>query len=177
MLRDEKWRLCGRPWCVLQKGDLRVPVFRKRTEDDELPRKYHARMAAYCHLMEIAEGARSPYGIIVKGETFAAVTVPGTLRTRAMFHEALKAARRTIRDSEEINRQPPPPDNPNLCRECPYGLPLRVRADERYLRHGAPLEPHVARDRRRKKYHSHCGDLFRWVPKHERAGALELSET
>jgi len=53
------------------------------------------------------------------------------------------------------------PENPNLCRECPFGLLLRVRSDGRYLRHGAPLELRVALDRRRKRYHSHCGDRFR----------------
>ena len=67
-------------------------------------------MAAYCHLLEVCEGARSPYGVILKGETFAAVTVPNTQRTRAMFHEALLAAREVVRESEEVNRSPLPPE-------------------------------------------------------------------
>jgi len=171
-----EWRLGGRPWRLLEHGDLRIPVFKHRTPWKDLYPQHLVRMAAYCHLLEIAEGARSPYGVIVKGETFAAVTVPNTARTRAMFREALIAARRTIREAEEVNKRPSPPENPNTCRECPFGLPLRVRSDERYLRHGGPLELHVARDRRRKKYHSHCGDRFGWLPTHERAEALELSD-
>ena len=81
-----------------------------------------------------------------------------------------------IREAEEVNKPPLPPDNPNMCRDCPFGLPLRVRSDERYLHHGAPVELNVAHDRRRKKCHSHCGDRFRWLAPHHRVEDLELSD-
>ena len=130
-------------------------------------------MAAYCHLLGVSEGARSPYGVIIKGETFAAVTVPNTPRTQAMFREALVAARRAVRESEEVNSNPPPPENANLCHECPYRLACSATSQRTVLRHGAPIEPKVAKDPRGNEYHSHCGDRFRWIPPHRDAIAME----
>ena len=174
--QDPDWQLGGKPWRVLEYGDLRIPVFKPRRPWKDLFRQHIARMAAYCHLLEINEGgARSPYGVIVKGETFAAVTVPNTPRTQAIFREALLAARRTVRESEEVNEHPPGPTNNGHCRECPFGWPVRLRPGEHYLRHGGAIEPKIVRDRRKREYHSHCGDRFRWIPSHLQAEAMELS--
>ena len=172
---DPSWKLGGRPWRVLEYGDLRIPVFKHRAPWKDLFPQHFVRMAAYCHLLEVCEGARSPYGVILKGQTYSAVTVPNTQRTRAMFHQALLAAREVVRESEEVNRSPLPPE-PSLCHDCPCGWPVRLRSDERYLRHGGPLQQKVARDHQRRKYHSHCGDRFQWIPPHRQAIELGLSD-
>ena len=174
--RKPSWKLGGTPWRVLEYGDLRIPVFRHRRPWKDLFRQHFVRMAAYCHLLEFSEGARSPYGVIIKGESFAAVAVPNTPRTQAIFREALVAARRVVRESEEVNSNPPPPENVKLCHECPFGWPVGLRPGERYTRHGAPIEPKVATDPRRNEYHSHCGDRFRWIPPHRDALAMDLSD-
>jgi hypothetical protein len=174
--QDADLRLGGKPWRVLEYGDLRIPVFKPRRPWKDLFPQHFVRMTAYCHLLEINEGARSPYGVIVKGETFAAVTVPNTPRTQAMFHEALRAARRTVREAEEINGRPHGPKDRGFCRECPFGWPVRLRPGEPYLRHGAPIALNVAKDRRETEYHSHCGDRFGWIPPHQMAEAMELVE-
>ena len=171
-----QWKLGGTPWRVLEHGDLRIPVFKARRPWKDLFRQHFVRMAAYCHLLEFSEGFRSPYGVIVKGETFAAVTVPNTPRTQAIFREALLAARRTICDAEEVNRSPPGPEGDGFCRECHLGWPVRLRPGERYLRHGAPMEPKPVVDGRKTQYHSHCGDRFRWIPPHRIAVAMGLSD-
>jgi CRISPR/Cas system-associated exonuclease Cas4 (RecB family) len=173
---DPAWKLGARPWRILEYGDLRIPVFNHRTPWKDLFHQHVVRMAAYCHLLEITEGAESPYGVIVKGKTFAAVTVPNTSRTRAVFREALIAARRTIRESEEINACPPEPGNEGICRDCHFGWPIRLQGEERFLRHGAPIEPKAVKDEKKTKYHSHCGDRFRWLPQHRGAVAMDLSE-
>jgi len=173
---DAARKLGGKPWRVLEYGDLRIPVFKPRRPWKDLYRQHFVRMAAYCHLLETSEGARSPYGVIVKGDTFDAVTVPNTERTQAMFGEALVAARRTVRDSEEVAKRPPPPLDETICSECHVGRPVRLRSGQRYLRHGKPMGLKVAEDRRKKEYHSHCGDRFDWLPPHRQALALELSD-
>jgi len=174
--RDIDWRLGGKPWRVLEYGNLRIPVFKPRQPWKDLYPQHIVRMVAYCHVLSVAVGARSPYGVIIKGETFAAVTVPNTPQTRAMFHEALLAARQTIRRSEELNERPAGPANSEFCRTCPFGCPVRLRPELRYLRHGRPIEPKVVRDHRKREYHSHCGDRFRTIPPHREATSLELSD-
>lgn len=170
------WKLGGKPWRVLEYGDLRIPVFKHGKPWKDLFHQHFVRMAAYCHLLEVSEGVRSPYGVIVKGETFAAVTVPNTLRTQAVFREALRSARQTVRESEEVNKRPPAPDDGGICRTCHVGWPVPLQSGERYLRHGTPLEPKAVKDHTRREYHSHCGDRFRWIPPSLHAQALGLSD-
>ena len=62
---DPVWRVVGGPWRVLQDGPRLIPVFRKRRGKPELNRQQVARMAAYCHLMEVAEQALSPYAVVL----------------------------------------------------------------------------------------------------------------
>ena len=164
-----EWKLGGKPWRVLEYGDLRIPVFKHRRHWKDLYRQHFVRMVAYCRLIETAEGFRSPYGVIIKGETFAAVTVPNTPRTRAMFREALPAARQTICDSEEVNRYPPKPEHEGVCEHCHLAWRTRLHRRNRYLRHGVPIEPKPVPGARGAAYHSHCGDRFRWTPPFSRS--------
>ncbi|MHB0958746.1 MAG: hypothetical protein ACYC0X_15625 [Pirellulaceae bacterium] len=172
---DADWRLGGKPWRVLEHGDLRIPVFKPRRPWKDLFPQHFVRMAAYCRLLEINEGARSPYGVIVKGETYAAITVPNTARSQALFRQALWAARGIVRESEEVNRRPSPPEDLGICRECPFGRPVPLRPGARYLRRGAPITPKVLKDPRNRKYHSHCGDRFGWMAPHGLVEAMQLS--
>ena len=140
---DPKWRLAGKPWRVLKKGNLRIPVFRKRSLDEKLYKQHFARIAAYCHLLETCEGGECPYGIVMLGSTLKGLTVPCRPPARKAFHHGLIDARTMIRIIPDSGLEPGAPSNLNLCYGCPWGKPER----------GADI--------------SACGMRFNWIPPHE----------
>lgn len=172
-LRDRKWRVAGRPWRVLKKGSLRIPVWRRKDENAstrKLKGQHYARMAAYCHLLEKAEGGRSPYGIVLLGrEVYEGITVSNGVGSRAAFHKGLKEARHIV-SSAKGGQNPSPPDQRN-CLNCPKGKPFAYREGESDARTGrlnSPVNLHVSGIDRRY-YHSECGDRFKWLPPHQKA--------
>lgn len=174
-LRDERWRLAGRPWRVLRKGSLRIPVFRMTRYDPSKKRilydQHYSRIAAYCHLLERCEGAQSPFGIIVLGKTYDAFIIPNTPRWRKRFHDSLVQARSVILNANR-GYDPSPPERTGVCTACPRGKPFVADAYEtvsQINRYGQPvqIQPRVGVDGR--NYHSDCGDRFRWLPLHAKA--------
>jgi len=151
-LRDARWRLVGCPWRVLVAGDLRIPVFRKRSSDSSagkrLYRQHYARMAAYCHLLEACEGAESPYGIVMLGNSYDGITVPNQPGTRKTFHDALVATRKTI---SALGRADPSAAG-RLMKKC-----LAC--------------PHSWRDRHTGQ--SVCGERFHWRPPNTKSDEFE----
>lgn len=162
----DAWKLGGKPWRVLQHGDLRIPVFLHRTKWKGLFPQHFVRMTAYCRLLEVREGFRSPYGVILQSGSYAAVAIPNNSRSREALREALTKARSAIRDSEQANEFPPVPGNGAVCSECHLGRPRPFWKGQQFLRHQSPL-PAIVTSRR----HSHCGDRFRWVPPHKNSQA------
>lgn len=178
-LRYEPWRLAGRPWRVLRRGSLRIPVFRKRHCDGpkgRVPRRQHyARIAAYCHLLERVEGAESPYGIILFGGTYEGTAIPKNCAgSWKPFREGLEQARESIRAAEQ-GRDPPQPVQGQPCKRCHHGHPytrLSEQSADSRNGHELPIFSAVGVDRR--SYHSVCGDRFRWIPPHIKAIAKRL---
>ena len=161
-LRDERWRLMGRPWRVLRYGGLRIPVFRLVGER-RLRRQHYARMAAYCHLLETCEACRSPYGIVLFGETYEGVTVRNSPSSRKAFHDSLISARSIVQLGQR-GVPAPGPSHENCCLRCPLGYP-RVAARRWF----GTSEGYPKRGVDGRLYHSSCGDRFEWVPPHEKA--------
>lgn len=146
-LSDEKWRLVGKPWRVLHRHGLRIPVLRVRMDQPRLMRQHFARIAAYCHLLERNEpGISSPGGIVLL-DRYDGKYVPQNARSGSTFHHALLDTRRLLRNFSE-GSLPPRPDG-KRCYGCPFGRPTSSNW-------GA-------------SYHSDCGDEFAWVPPHARA--------
>jgi hypothetical protein len=143
MYRDEQWHLAGCPWRILVKGNLRIPVFRKRFSDGPVGKKlfpqHYARMAAYCHLIEKSERASSPYGIILFGKTPKGVTVPYQRREKGTLRKSILDTRATL-TSIGSNFVPSMPANLEQCKKC----------------------PHSKRDRLTGA--SPCGMRFGWIP-------------
>ena len=180
-LRHDAWRLAGRPWRVLRRGSLRIPVFRKRCSDEfgarRLFRQHYARMAAYCHLLEACEGAQSPYGIVLFDDgTYEGVAISKEARgSWVPLRDGLTQARRVIYDSRNCGKDPDPPDQSNLCKGCNWGKPFVHRKGEsQHTRFGKPLKPRTVEGVDGRPYHSACGDRFRWVPPHAKAFGKEL---
>ncbi|MBX3414034.1 MAG: hypothetical protein KF708_15195 [Pirellulales bacterium] len=74
VLEDESLQLAGRPWRVLSRGSLRIPVVKALTpagDRSPLPKPQHAaRVAAYCRLLSQSVGGESPFGIVIFGSTY-----------------------------------------------------------------------------------------------------------
>lgn len=168
-------KLIGKPWRVLQKGSVKIPVFRKRSEDTKVHRQHLLRVAAYCHLIHACEGADVPYGIILFGNQNDGVAVPANEGNQHKLEIALRKTRATYELIEESFELPPAPEATDVCRRCPFGLPRRYkkRKSETVLR-GNELAPFVTEGADGEYYHSTCGDRFRWVPPHEKAHAKQL---
>lgn len=165
-LTHERWKVCGRPWRVLRRGNLRIPVFFQVGADQNLHPKHLAKVAAYCHLFQAVETCESPYALILKENSFEAYAVPNNPRSRKIFHDALRLARRTIRE-QAARVQPAAPSQVSLCSGCPFGLPERFmpgETDEVQTR--ISLEVFLVSDQEGNTYHSFCGDRFRWLPRH-----------
>lgn len=171
---DDALKLSGRPWRVLQRGSLRIPVFRKRNGESALYPQHHVRMAAYCHLIESCEGAESPFGIVLFGETCEGLTVPNSLENRKAFLDALEAVRHVIQQVESGDHTPERPGS-TVCSQCPAGRPRQFEEGRsETVLNGRPIQPHQTRGVDRRLYHSRCGDRFVWVPPHERAMRKKL---
>jgi len=144
-LRDEKWWLQGNPWAVLVKGDVRIPVIRKRLPkngDFRLYYKDRVRIAAYCHLLRSSDRVVSPYGFVMFRELMAGFVVPAGPQNNKKFHDQLVAARATIRNRTRVPA--PPADYLNRCLNCPNSW------------------------RDRETGISECGDRFGWDPPNSR---------
>ena len=175
VLRDEKWHVSGKPWRVLRRGDLRIPVFKKRFCDGpngtKLYRQHYARIAAYCRLLEQAEGGRSPYGIILFGNSYDGIAISNDPRSRKVFHENLLAARATFRGAAgKKAKSMPKPKVKTLCRGCKLGKPFVYRPGEtEHYRFEKQLPVYDVEGDDERDYHSACGDRFHWIPPHDKA--------
>jgi hypothetical protein len=171
-LKSQTLCLAGRPWRVLRRGSVRIPVFKKRhsakANGHTLHDQHYVRIAAYCRLIEEAERAESPYGIILFDDCYKgwAINAAAAERRIPLAH-ALEGARERIQTSLEGGKPDPMPAS--FCKGCPTGKPRAHRPGEtETLRRGVPLPVFGAIGRDRRVYHSACGDHFRWLPPHER---------
>ncbi len=172
-LRDPAWQLEGKPWRVLKKGSLVIPVFHTKSNLDR-PRDQHtAKIMAYCRLVEVSFNVECPYGIILTREDCSGFSIPNMAKFRRGFHNEFIEFRNLARESDSIGSERPIAYNPDACEYCPLGEPHAVRSGKRVRRHGAPLPIVVLRDSRGKELRCDCGDRFEWKPPHVRNRYLE----
>lgn len=177
-LKDYSWRVAGKPWRVLRKGSLRIPVWRRRGDAGNITKirgQHYARIAAYCRLIEKAEGASSPYGIILFGDTYDGIAVGNNRGSRSAFHKGLRGAREVIKDQKR-RIDPSPPHSRTMCSGCPLGKPFAYRPGETNKRPGRlNTRPYLITGQDDRSYHSECGDRFQWLPPHQKATEKGLS--
>jgi len=198
---DPELNLDGCPWRVLERGSIRIPVFRKHRGQLSAGRPQFATLAAYSHLIRECEHAESPYGVILYPGTWTVLVVPDrcgseTFRTGVGRFRAMLLA--------EADGQPPaPPASDGPCSGCRHGQPKRLVTDQpaaweltpSYWTDRSPgdAEPervptiHVIGGRSVRpypvhgvdgwRYHSLCGDLFEWIPPHDTAQRIALKTT
>ncbi len=148
-LSDPNWRVVGKPWRVLQRHQLRIPVIRVRMEDPRIVKQHFARVAAYCHLLEKTEpGVSSPGGIILFTPGYDGKFLPNNPRSSSTFHGAVVDTRELLSLLRDRRHTPNPPA-PGRCSGCPHGRPTSRN--------------------RGFSYESECGTRFGWTPPHNRA--------
>ena len=167
-LRDPLWQLEGRPWRVLRKGSLVIPVFPTKSSLNR-PREQHtAKIMAYCRLVERSFQVQCPYGIILTQDDHSGFSVPHTAKFRSSFHKHLLAFRTLARESDSQGVSTPISYSPQACRLCPLGEPHSVRNGRRVQRLGVLLPIVVLRDHEWNEFRCDCGDRFGWKPPHAR---------
>lgn len=173
-LIDETLGVSGKPWRVLRLGSKRIPVFR-RDDDGPVRFQHRLRIAAYCHLLRVCEGAEAPFGILLNRATRRGIAILNSPESALkMLVPELEWTRRVILDSEKGNKPPRP--KPSLCRGCPHGKPVEVASDgeQIFVSQGVPLPIIARRSHNGRQFHCHCGDRFEDIPPHEKAIRLGL---
>lgn len=166
-LRDDDLQLAGQPFKLLKRGDQYIPVFLRRGESTQIYSQHYVRMAAYCLLLQRQTGGNAPFGILLTAGTFECVAIKFNRETFDLLSQRLLDARRVIREYDQLEQQPPPPQR-GLCRKCPFGRAIPVNSEASLIlrkRTGITPRGHIAGDGRR--YHCHCGDQFEWTPPHQ----------
>lgn len=190
LLVDEELGIKGKPWKLLHHGDVCLPVFfcRKPTSasDSEtnpiawLKKQHSVRMKAYCHLIEQNTGKHSSCGIIVFAGTMDAVAIKfwKSRVAERELEDALVIARQTLDEFDQYEKVGVPAAN--VCIRCHLGRPKVYRLEPGVAyRNGNSVRPllHEAKvDGRPWTLHSVCGDLFEWVPPHEKASEYKIKK-
>ena len=178
MLVDEELGIRGRPWRILRRGPLAIPVY-VRNGSDELRPQQRARIAAYCHLIRVNEHAESPLGIVLDRGTFAGLAVKPSAEDFQRIKRALRQIPRILTDWLTIGSIPSPPMESNYapCWRCPHGKPRlyepEVTETTCYGRKVAMFRTKTDQQQG-KIFHSRCGDHFGWIPPHELVDVLQL---
>lgn len=162
-LRDMDWQFDGRPWRVLRKGSLSIPVFRTRSPQEQPNEQHITKIMAYCRLSTFGFGPECPYGIVITGDDYSGFAVPNHPSFRKKFHDSLVELRHLSHASDQRSEGVIPIDE-RKCTNCPLGRPRLVSIGERIHRFGAPVQVHRSKGLRGDDVHSDCGDRFQWTP-------------
>lgn len=173
--RDPGERLVGKPWRVLTKGTLRIPVIRKHRGERVWRPQHVVRIAAYCRLIETCEGGESPFGVLMFADSYECMVIPNTAGAKFQFEKALEDVREFLGIYEGGKFVPTEPTD-HRCSGCHWGRPCEhVAGKTDTILNGMSLTP--LRTRAKKKYfHCPCGDRFQWVPPHDDSVALGIAE-
>jgi len=180
-LEDPASNLAGKPWRLLKKGSLVIPVIRRRHGSSEWGPQHEVRISAYCDLIEKCTGGEAPFGVILFAGSSNCVIIPNTRTRQAIYERAVRDALRFM----EPHKDGTPPTNPptdSRCTGCPNGKPriFQPGKSETVL-NGKPLSACTSNSVRpdgqlRGEFHSTCGDRFRWVPPHKDAFSLGIAK-
>lgn len=120
-----RWRLAGKPDYLVRVGDDTIPVEVKPGRRAARPYAGDVlQLAAYCLLVEEAEGRPPPHGLLCYGERTFRIPYDAALRDR--LTSVLDAMRRGLR-SDALPRTH---DEPARCRYCGHRDVCDERLDE-----------------------------------------------
>ncbi len=149
LLKDPQLRLNGQPWVCLTKGDLMIPVFRRKRDREtgrhELYERHYIQLAAYCRLVEAnSPGGRSPFAIILDYDSLSGDAVCCNQGRDQKLREYKRRVENTIANKDAVF-PPEPPFHSNKCLGC------------RFNQDNPDTNLHQ----------TYCGAKFGWVPPQE----------
>lgn len=162
-LPDADWQFDGKPWRVLRRGSLTIPVFRTRSVQVKLHDQHIAKIMAYCHLCSVCFGTECPYGIVLTGDDYSGFAVSTHSSNLEKFHKSLVELRQFAQSAKQRNEDSVRIDK-HKCNKCPFGQPHPVALGRRVYREGVPIPIKVTGSWNQRATHSDCGDRFDWVP-------------
>lgn len=183
-LSNHEVALTGRPWRVLHRGHLRIPVLRVRVEEGDGPigqfrprTQQQARIAAYAFLTETCERGNADWAIVLFNSSDRGVAFPVGSDEWDAFRQGLPRARREFGQYMESPRyRPRPADHGRACSGCPFGEPRMVGLRPTIL-NGVEILPRKTTDNLNREFHCTCYDRFGdEVPPHKLARQLGLTD-
>ena len=179
---DTAGRMAGKPWRLLKKGSLVIPVIRRQRNGKDWGPQHEVRLSAYCDLIEKCTGGTSPFGVILFADTSDCVIIPNTAARQATYTQTMKNVSHFFAIQSEGTHTPTAPSD-QRCTACPFGKPrLFRRNNSETIVNGKPLSAYTTNSHRpdgqlRGEFHSPCGDHFRWVPPHKEAVTLGIAKS
>lgn len=158
-LQDKEWRFQGKPWRLLVRDDLIIPVFKTRTAQESPKDPHVTKCMAYCRLVSYVYERECPYGIVLLNNDYTGYAIPNCARYRTQFHNSLERLRHLIQASGYGSNVEVDYDS-QKCIRCHLGRPHHVSEGQRVVRYGARVEPNTDYEGK----HSDCGDRFEWQP-------------
>ncbi len=156
-LRDRDWKIEGKPWRILHKGSLSIPVFRTRSPQDAPRESQIVKIMAYCHLSSLVFGIECPYGIILTDADYGGFAVPNCERFQRNFHNNLIALRDLVQAVQRHEEKSVAFDA-FKCAHCPLGKPRPNSLGRSLQQIGVPLLANLGGTS------SDCGHRFTWRP-------------
>lgn len=180
---SHKLGLSGKPAQIATYRGMRIPVILHQDELDKAKSYHQVRLAAYALLIEENQKAKpTDWGIVLDPVTMRGIAVPINDNLRTDVINKLKRFKRQLAEVRN-GTDPAPPSSDSVCRNCPHGSPrvyrlgVLNRGQTSTMRDGHPLPALAKRGNDGRKYHSACGDRFKWVPPHILAFERELKKS
>ncbi len=183
-LHNHEIALTGKPWRILHRGELRIPVLRIHVDETEgsmgqfRPRlQQQARLAAYAFLTETCERGNADWAIVMFNDGDRGLAFPLDKEEWEAFQTGLPRARSEFQRYENAAQyRPRPTDQGRVCRGCPFGKPRRVGLRPTVL-NGVEVLPRITTDNLNREFHCTCYDRFGdEVPPHKLARQLGLTD-
>ena len=142
--RDDGRGLIGKPWCVVRRGSMTIPVWKLSQSaanvKPEIFPQHIVRMAAYCHLIATCEGRQSPCGVVLYGNTYRGTTLPFNPTAQEQLWREVDAANTVVAKVADDDRwKPPTPTGHSVFRlsarsaarlqRVPIRIPTKRRMD------------------------------------------------
>lgn len=158
-LEDAIWNFRGKPWRLLIRGDLIVPVFKTRSKTESPSHPQITKIMAYCRLVSVHFKCDCSYGVIITNEDYSGFAVPNDGYYRKRFHDGLVDLR-NLAQATHYGKDTEVDYQSHKCHGCHLGRPRLVTLGQRVVRNGAPVTPNQDFE----GMHSDCGDRFEWCP-------------
>lgn len=161
----------GRPWRVLHKDSLRIPVIRTPGDrmgegKNQLFPKHEVRLVAYALLLEADGHHRVPYGLIFPAHSPHGIAFSITDNHRHRVIQLLADFERQLTESQQRDVNPGLPQNRKRCAKCDYGTPQKTSIREIGSQRNAGQQIVVLQGRSDQLFHCDCADRFGSAPPH-----------